>query len=69
MNPRTWVAHGIYFNASEISAQGSAVVSVCHYPAADTCSALGVCPTKELEAAGGPWASGWMARPPTIDPT
>ncbi len=54
MNPRAWVAHGIYFNADEISRLGRAGVGVCHCPSADAVLALGICPTKDLEAAGAP---------------
>jgi 8-oxoguanine deaminase len=52
LTPRTWVAHGIHFNADEIRRLGHAGVSVCHLPAADMAFGVGVCPTSELEAAG-----------------
>jgi 8-oxoguanine deaminase len=52
LSPRTWVAHGIHFNASEIERLGRAGVSVCHCAASDMAFGMGVCPTKELEAAG-----------------
>ena len=52
LSPRTWVAHGIHFNASEIERLGKAGVSVCHCAASDMAFGMGVCPTKELEAAG-----------------
>jgi 8-oxoguanine deaminase len=52
LSPRTWVAHGIHFNESEIERLGRAEVSVCHLPAADMAFGVGVCPTQELEAAG-----------------
>jgi 8-oxoguanine deaminase len=54
MNGRTWLAHGIYFDADEITRLGGAGVGVCHCAAADMTLALGICPTKELEAAGVP---------------
>ncbi len=54
MGPRTWLAHGIHFNAQEIGRLGRAGVGVCHCPAADMVLALGICPTKDLEAAGAP---------------
>jgi 8-oxoguanine deaminase len=50
--PWTWVAHGIHFNADEIGRLGNAGVSVCHLPAADMAFGVGVCPTRELAAAG-----------------
>ena len=52
LSPRTWVAHGIHFNADEIGRLGRAGVSVCHLAAADMAFGVGVCPTKDLEAAG-----------------
>jgi 8-oxoguanine deaminase len=52
LGPRTWVAHGIHFNAGEIERLGRAGVSVCHCAASDMAFGMGVCPTRELEAAG-----------------
>ena len=52
LSPRAWVAHGIHFNAGEIERLGEAGVSVCHCAASDMAFGMGVCPTKELEAAG-----------------
>ena len=52
LNPRTWVAHGIHFNAGEIERLGRAGVGVCHCAASDMAFGMGVCPVKELEAAG-----------------
>jgi 8-oxoguanine deaminase len=54
MNPRAWLAHGIYFTAQEIDRLGRAGVGVCHCTASDMVLGLGTCPTKELEAAGAP---------------
>ena len=52
MSPRAWVAHGIHFQGDEIERLGKAGVSVCHCAASDMAFGMGVCPTKELEAAG-----------------
>ncbi len=52
LGPRTWVAHGIHFNADEIGRLGRAGVGVCHLPAADMAFGVGVCPAPDLEAAG-----------------
>lgn len=52
LTPRTWVAHGIYFNPDEIGRLGSAGVSVCHCAASDMAFGLAACPTRELEGAG-----------------
>jgi 8-oxoguanine deaminase len=54
LSPRAWVAHGIHFNADEIGRLGRAGVGVCHCAASDMMLAMGVCPTKDLEAAGVP---------------
>ena len=54
LGPRAWVAHGIHFNADEIARLGRAGVGVCHCAASDMLLAMGVCPTKDLEAAGAP---------------
>ena len=45
LGPRTWVAHGIHFNAGEIERLGKAGVSVCHCAASDMAFGMGVCPT------------------------
>ena len=52
LTPRTWVAHGICFNADEIERLGSAGVGVSHCAASDMTYAQGICPTRDLEAAG-----------------
>jgi 8-oxoguanine deaminase len=54
MSKRTWLAHGIHFNPEEISRLGRASVGVCHCAASDMALAAGICPTKDLEAAGAP---------------
>ena len=50
--PRTWVAHGVHFNDDEIGRLGRAGVGVAHCAASDMAFGVGICPTKELEAAG-----------------
>ena len=52
LSPRTWVAHGIHFNASEIERLGKADVSVCHCAASDMAFGMGVCPTKGARGGG-----------------
>src|SRR3984957_14233321 len=54
MSPRAWLAHGIHFNAEEIGRLGKAGVGVCHCAASNMVLASGICPTKELDAAGAP---------------
>ena len=48
------MAHGIHFNEDEIERLGQAGVGVSHLPAADMAFGVGICPTRELEAAGVP---------------
>ncbi|HKN30255.1 MAG TPA: 8-oxoguanine deaminase [Roseiarcus sp.] len=52
LSPRTWVAHGVHFNDDEIVRLGRAGVGVAHCAAADMAFGVGICPTKDLEAAG-----------------
>jgi len=54
MSPRAWLAHGIHFDPQEIARLGRAGVGVCHCAASNMVLASGVCPTKELDAAGAP---------------
>jgi 8-oxoguanine deaminase len=54
LTSRTWVAHGIHFNDDEIARLGRAGVGVSHCAASDMAFGMGICPTKELEAAGLP---------------
>ncbi len=54
LTSRTWIAHGIYFNAGEIERLGRAGVGVSHCAASDMLFAQGTCPTVDLEAARVP---------------
>ncbi|WP_158814452.1 8-oxoguanine deaminase [Methylocapsa sp. S129] len=54
MSPRTWLAHGIHFSAEEVGRLGRAGVGVCHCAASNMVLASGICPTKDLDAAGAP---------------
>ena len=58
MSRRTWLAHGVHFNADEIKRLGAAGVGVCHCAASNMVLASGICPTRELEAAGAPLGLG-----------
>ncbi|MBV8242451.1 MAG: 8-oxoguanine deaminase [Hyphomicrobiales bacterium] len=58
MSPRTWLAHGVHFNAEEICRLGKAGVGVCHCPTSNAVLASGLCPTCDLEAAGAPLGLG-----------
>ncbi len=52
LNNRTWLAHGIYFNDSDVQKLGKHGVGVCHCPTSNMTLASGQCRTCELEAAG-----------------
>jgi len=54
LSDRTWLAHGIHFNADEIARLGQAGTGICHCPSSNMRLASGICPTLELEAAGAP---------------
>ena len=58
MSRRTWLAHGIHFNADEIKRLGAAGVGVCRCAASNMVLASGICPTCDLEAAGAPLGLG-----------
>ncbi|QIO05628.1 8-oxoguanine deaminase [Acinetobacter shaoyimingii] len=48
LNSRTWLAHGIHFNAEEIQRLGQAKVGICHCPHSNMRLASGICPTLDL---------------------
>ena len=52
LNSRTWLAHGIHFNAEEIRRLGRAGVGICHCPHSNMRLASGICPTLDLMQAG-----------------
>lgn len=54
LGPRTWLAHGIHFNADEIARLGAAGTGICHCPCSNMRLASGICPVHDLEAAGAP---------------
>ncbi len=54
LHNRTWLAHGIHFDANEIRRLGAAGVGICHCPTSNMMLASGICPVKDLEAAGSP---------------
>ncbi|MGQ7959557.1 8-oxoguanine deaminase [Pseudomonas sp. SP16.1] len=58
LGPRTWLAHGIHFNADEIARLGAAGTGICHCPSSNMRLASGICPSVELEAAGAPLGLG-----------
>lgn len=54
LHKRTWLAHGIHFNADEVKRLGRHGVGVCHCAASNMVLASGICLTRDLEAAGSP---------------
>ena len=52
LGDRTWLAHGVHFNAEEIGRLGRHGVGVCHCPTSNMVLASGSCRTRELEQAG-----------------
>jgi len=52
LNARTWLAHGIHFNDSDIARLAKHKVGICHCPTSNMVLASGRCRTCELEDAG-----------------
>ena len=52
LNKRTWLAHGIFFDASEMKRLGRAGTSISHCACSNQLLASGCCPVCEMEEAG-----------------
>src|SRR5215468_4449408 len=52
LNSRTWLAHGIFFNANEMKRLGKARTTVSHCACSNQILASGCCPVCEMEEAG-----------------
>jgi 8-oxoguanine deaminase len=52
LTDRTWLAHAVHFDKSEIARLGRHGVGICHCPTSNMVLASGTCPTIDLEAAG-----------------
>ena len=52
LNARTWLAHGIFFNSSEMKRLGKAGTSISHCACSNQILASGCCPVCEMEGAG-----------------
>jgi 8-oxoguanine deaminase len=52
LNDRTWLAHGIHFNAAEMTRLGKAGTSISHCACSNQILASGCCPVCDMEAAG-----------------
>src|SRR6202000_2188885 len=52
LNARTWLAHGIFFNASEMKRLGKGGTTISHGACSNQILASGCCPVCEMEEAG-----------------
>ncbi len=52
LNARTWLAHGIFFDAQEIKRLGKARTTISHCACSNQLLASGCCPVCEMEEAG-----------------
>jgi 8-oxoguanine deaminase len=52
LNARTWLAHGIFFNAAEMKRLGKAKTTISHCACSNQILASGCCPVCEMEEAG-----------------
>jgi 8-oxoguanine deaminase len=52
LNGRTWLAHGIFFNADEMKRLGRAKTTISHCACSNQILASGCCPVCEMEEAG-----------------
>src|SRR6202047_3195438 len=52
LNARTWLAHGIHFNAEEVKRLGKAKTAISHCACSNQLLASGCCPVCDMEEAG-----------------
>src|SRR6202051_2270951 len=52
LNARTWLAHGIHFNAAEMKRLGKAKTTISHCACSNQILASGCCPVCDIEEAG-----------------
>ncbi len=52
LNQRTWLAHGIFFNAAEMKRLGKAKTTISHCACSNQILASGCCPVCDMEEAG-----------------
>src|ERR1700738_4229418 len=52
LNQRTWLAHGIHFNAAEMKRLGKAGITISHCACSNQLLASGCCPVCDMEEAG-----------------
>src|ERR1700752_1093972 len=52
LHGRTWLAHGVHFNADEMKRLGKARISISHCACSNQVLASGCCPVCEMEEAG-----------------
>lgn len=58
LSNKTWLAHGIHFDAQEIDRLGKSGVGITHCPSSNMILASGICPASALETAGSPLGIG-----------
>ena len=51
LGPRTWLAHGIHFDAGEIARMAKAKTTICHCASSNQVLASGGCPVCDMEEA------------------
>jgi 8-oxoguanine deaminase len=54
LGPDVWLAHGIWFTDEEIRRLGAAGVGIAHCPSSNMRLGSGICPVRQLRAAGCP---------------
>jgi 8-oxoguanine deaminase len=52
LNARTWLAHGVHFNAQEMQRLGKAGTTISHCACSNQVLASGCCPVCDMEASG-----------------
>src|ERR1700731_4501422 len=52
LNARTWLAHGVHFNAQEMKRLGKAKMTISHCACSNQLLASGCCPVCDMEEAG-----------------
>jgi 8-oxoguanine deaminase len=53
LGARTWLAHGIFFQDSELARLAAARTGICHCPTSNMILSSGICRVPEFEQAGG----------------
>jgi cytosine/adenosine deaminase-related metal-dependent hydrolase len=54
LGPDVWFAHGVHLDVGEVARVGAAATGVAHCPSSNARLGAGICPVRELVAAGSP---------------